>query len=67
MWDKIKSIKFVAWIVLLALSGTMVWFGKGDSGDWIALIKWVTITFLSANVGAHAVHAFARNKEGDNG
>ena len=65
MLDKIKSIKFLVWIVLLSLAGVMIWFGKGNSSDWISLIQWTTITFLSANVGAHAVHAFAKHKESE--
>ena len=49
-------IMFIAAVVMLAVK-------RLDSAQWLDAVKFLTIVAVGGNVAAHAIHAFARNKD----
>lgn len=58
-----SSRKFLIGLGTIALSTVLLWVGKIDQGNWVALLQWTIVGYLAANVGDYAVEQIAAKKE----
>ena len=52
--------KITVFLISIVLSTLLCWFGKIDGAMWTELTKWLTLSFIGANVITKAVPLFKK-------
>jgi ABC-type multidrug transport system fused ATPase/permease subunit len=55
---KLGSRKFLMSMLIFAVAIVLVVTGKITSGDFVSLVKWLTIVYFSANSIIHLINGF---------